>query len=64
MEERLDRTEERTEAEGLTFEFLEAQDGSLLPDRIEMRRKRKRKRRGGGSGSACGLLSCIGVDIL
>jgi hypothetical protein len=57
------RKEERTKAEGLTLEELEAQGvGGLLPSRIEMKRKRKR---GGHNGAACnGLLGCVGVDVL
>lgn len=55
MAERLTKTEERTKAEGLTLEELEAQVGELLPQRLEMRRRRRRRR-----GNCNGIANCSG----
>lgn len=60
MEERPNRTEERTEVKGLSVEELEGLGGSLLPDRIEMRRRRRRRRRSGDTVNCVAL--CDTVD--
>lgn len=51
VEERPNRTEERTEVEGLSLKELQAQDSGLLPDRVEMRRRRRRRPRNTSSNA-------------
>ena len=53
--ERSVNKEEKAKAEVLSIEELGAQVGSLLPDRIEMRRRRRR-------GNSCGI--CLYLDLL